>query len=45
MMNDGMFEMNYFDGLVGLGGALKLFDKAESGGLHVYENNGKLIRI
>ena len=36
-MNDGMFELWFGIGIVGLGTAIKWFDEAEHGGLQCYD--------
>lgn len=45
MVNDGVIELMYFDGLVGLAKAFKLFDQAENGGTHIYDPEAKCVRV
>jgi hypothetical protein len=40
VLNDGYFELYYYQNLIGFSASMKLFDGAKNGGTQIYDNNG-----
>ena len=45
ILNDGFFEMTFYENLIGFKKSMNLFDGAKKGGTHIYDKNGKIYRI
>ena len=45
ILNDGYFELGYYENLIGFKKAVNLFDGAKKGGTHVWDKNGIIYRI
>ena len=45
IINDGFFEVLYYNGLMGFSKSMSLFQGAKTGGTHIYDKNGRVYRV